>query len=339
MLYVPCRWFASLKKRRKEWWPRHLKMIMFWSIVVQGLNQGGKYMKHACTTLLAVIFCLLGGESLAHPGSGIVADKDGNIYFVDTGSGVYKLAPDGTLTRLSGPAYHWMAIDIDGRLKNISLPYFNYGDATVVRVGADPALLLSSDFPVTVGTNGNLFYPWIRDGKLLQFFRLDPSGTTSTFASLPANTENTPLRWVNGAVAAADGSLFYTEDRSVRKINSKGEVTVFASNLSVSGCESIPGIGPEFGPYLRGIDVDAHGSVYVAAAGCGAVLKITADKKVTAVLRSSRPWSPTGVALSGNDLYVLEYLHTEGDDRCRWIPRIRKVTADGSVVTVATIKR
>lgn len=288
--------------------------------------------------ITVMIFCLSGNESLAHPGSGIVADKQGNIYFVDTGSGVYKLAKDGTLTRLSGPAYHWMTIDIGGRLKDVPLPYFNSGDATVTRVGTDPALLLSSDFPVTVGPDGSLYYPWSRGGQL-QLHRLDRSGATTLFASLPATAENKPVRWVNGAVASADGSIFYTEDKSVKKINSKGEITTFASNLSLSGCESIPGSEPELGLYLRGIDVDAHGSVYVAASGCGAVLKITTEKKITTVLQSSSPWSPTGVAVSGNDLYVLEYLHTEGDDRRQWVPRIRKISSDGKVTTVAEIKR
>jgi sugar lactone lactonase YvrE len=93
------------------------------------------------------------------------------------------------------------------------------------------------------------------------------------------------------------------------------------------------------GSYFRGLDVDAQGTVYVAATGCRAVLKITADKKVTTVLRTSGPWSPTGVAVFGSDLYVLEYFHTPGDNRREWLPRIRKVASDGSVVTVAAIDR
>lgn len=296
-------------------------------------------MKRATVVLLGIILSFLGSNALAHPGSGIVVDKQGNVYFVDTGSGVWKLTQEGTLMRLSGPAYHWMAIDLDGRLKNVRLPYFSSGGATVARVGANPNILLSSDFPIAVGREGALFYPWIRDGNRLQVFRLDTSGTTTVFATLPPTTENKPPRWVNGAVVGPDGSFYYTEDGAVRKISLRGEITTFASNLPVSGCDSVPGIGPEFGPYLRGIDVDSQGSVYVAATGCGTVLKITTDKKVTTVLRCSRPWSPTGVAVSGEHLYVLEYLHTVGDDRREWVPRVRKVTSDGRIITVAAIDR
>ena len=296
-------------------------------------------MKRAIIALLAIILLLVSNEVLAHPGSGIVVDREGNVYFVDTGSGVWKIDRNGKLTRLSGPAYHWMAIDVDGRLTNATLPYFSSGDATVSRVGVDPTLLLASDFPITVGRDGSLYYPWLPAGKQLQVFRLAPSGTTTVFKTLPANTESGPLRWINGTAVGPDGSFYYTENRAVRRITLQGELTTVAVNVTLSGCDSVPGVETNLGPYLRGLDVDAQGTVYVAATGCGAVLKITADKKVTTVLRTSRPWAPTGVAVSGNDLYVLEYLHTVGDNRREWLPRVRKLTSDGHVVTVATIDR
>jgi sugar lactone lactonase YvrE len=296
-------------------------------------------MKRTIITLLAIGLFFGANEVLAHPGSGIVVDREGNIYFVDTGSDVWKIDRNGKLTRLSGPAYHWMAIDIDGRLTNVTLPYFSSGDATVTRVGANPTLLLASDFPITVGRDGNLYYPWLAAGEPLQIFRLAPSGTTTVLKTLPANTESGPLRWLNGIAAAPDGSVYYTENRAVRRITPQGELTTVAENVTLSGCDSVPRIEADLGPYFRGIDVDAQGTVYVAATGCGAVLKITADKKVTTVLRASRPWSPTGVAVSGDDLYVLEYLHTASDNRREWLPRIRKLTSDGRVVTVAIIDR
>ena len=247
--------------------------------------------------------------------------------------------PGRELTSLSGPAYHWMAIDIDNRLTNVTLPYFASDDATVTRVGTNPTLLLSSDFPLTVGRDGSLYYPWRRDGDQVQVFRLTPSRVTTVLTTLPANTEGRPLRWLNGVAMGPDGSLYYTETRAVRRISPQGELATVAANVGLSGCDSVPGVEANLGPYLRGLDVDAMGTVYVAASGCRAVLKITADKKVTTVLRASSPWSPTGVTVSGDDLYVLEYLHTPGDNRREWLPRVRKLTPDGQVVTVATIDR
>jgi hypothetical protein len=57
------------------------------------------------------------------------------------------------------------------------------------------------------------------------------------------------------------------------------------------------------------------------------------------VLTAEAPWSPTGVAVSGGGIYVLEYLHIPADDRKAWIPRVRKVGTDGTVRTLATVRR
>jgi len=303
------------------------------------IHQEGTIVKQKIVALLGILLFLIANEALSHPGSGIVVDRQGNVYFVDTGSGVWKIDRKGKLTRLSGPAYHWMAMDIDGRLTNVTLPYFSSGGATVTRVGGDPTLLLSSDFPVTVGSDGSLYYPWLSGGKQLQIFRLSPAGTTTILKTLPANTESGPLQWLNGMALGPDGSLYYTENKAIRRITPKGEIKTFIDNVSLTGCDSVPEVGSELGPYFRGLDVDAQGTVYVAATSCRAVPKITPNKTVTTVLRTLGPWSPTGVAVFGNDVYVLEYFHTPGDNRREWVPRITKVDSDGRATVIASIER
>jgi len=278
-------------------------------------------------------------EAFAHPGSGIAVDRHGNVYFIDTGAGVWKIDRAGKLTLLGGPAYHWMAIDIDDRLAKTTLPYYASEDASIARVGSNPTILVSSDLPITVGSDGSLYYPMVQSDQV-KIFRLAPSGGTTVVKTLPSvRSKNGELRWRNGISTSADGSIYYSEDRAVRKISPKGELTTISSNLSPPGCEPAPGIESELGPYCRGLDVDSSGTVYVAAPGCRAVLKISTDLKVTTVLRAESPWSPTAVAVSGKDLYVLEYFHTANENRREWRPRVRKLSADGSVVTVATINR
>jgi hypothetical protein len=46
------------------------------------------------------------------------------------------------------------------------------------------------------------------------------------------------------------------------------------------------------------------------------------------------PYSPTAVAVAKGEVYVLEYLHTASDVRKEWLPRVRKITRDGKVVTL-----
>ena len=81
------------------------------------------------------------------------------------------------------------------------------------------------------------------------------------------------------------------------------------------------------------------GTVYVAASGCSAVLKIAPDGSVSVVLRASDAWTPTGVAISGDDLYVLEYRYIESERREDWLPRVRKVSRDGKVSIIAAVER
>jgi DNA-binding beta-propeller fold protein YncE len=90
-------------------------------------------------------------------------------------------------------------------------------------------------------------------------------------------------------------------------------------------------------PYLRGLAVDAQGVIYVADTGDARVLKITPQGKVTTLLQTESPWSPTGIALFGGDVYVLEFLHTARDVRRDWLPRVRKIASDGRSVIIATV--
>jgi sugar lactone lactonase YvrE len=87
------------------------------------------------------------------------------------------------------------------------------------------------------------------------------------------------------------------------------------------------------------LSVDASGVIHVAASGCGSVLRIAPDGRITKLVQLESPWSPTAVAGFGTDVYVLEYLHTAAEDRRAWVPRVRKVSADGKAVVIAKVER
>ena len=111
----------------------------------------------------------------------------------------------------------------------------------------------------------------------------------------------------------------------------------FREGIRAPDCaDPLPG-APQL-PYLRGLAVAPDGTVYAAANGCRTVLRIRAQGSIETVLRAEPPWSPTGVAVSGRDIYVLEYLHT-GEDRKVWAPRVKKVAPEGVISTLATIQR
>jgi hypothetical protein len=282
---------------------------------------------------------LFSGVVSAHPGSGIVVDHEGQVYFLDTGAGVWKLDAEGRLTLIHTVAYHWMALDEKGHFAPFALGDFDRGSfERMTPQGAVPALIISSDYPITVGEDGALYYvPYDADGPR-KLIRRTPAGERSVFATLPADTSPDPVRWVNGIASAPDGSIYLTDNDAVWRVDRTGTISSFRSAIEAAGCSDPLADTPKL-PYLRGLAVHADGTVYAAANGCRAVIAIQKSGKVRSVLRSEAPWSPTGVALSGNDIYVLEYLHTSGDDRKAWIPRVRKVHSDGRVTALTAVKR
>jgi DNA-binding beta-propeller fold protein YncE len=90
--------------------------------------------------------------------------------------------------------------------------------------------------------------------------------------------------------------------------------------------------------------VDDAGSLYVANYGSRSVFKLTPQGTTEVVMHSSRPWAPTGVAVSGNDLYVLErfgrpYGVMSGLAGMRSAKfRVSKIASDGKPTLLATIR-
>ena len=284
-------------------------------------------------TILLTATLLVAVSSFAHPGAAIAVGANGRVYFVDTGAGVFAIDANGRLAREPGPAFHWFAFDPQRRFQKTPFP--SLPGAEFRSAGA---VVLSSDFPVAIGRDGKFYYP--DPGERIRITAVDPSGARSVRATLPPiRQRGEPVTWLNGLTAGRDWSLYYTEQSAIRKIDPRGRISTIVENVQVANCTAVPAIGPEMRPYLRGLAIAADGSIYVAASGCAAVLRVDAKGRVSTVLRSTPPWAPTDVAISGRDVYVLEYLHTLGDDRSQWLPRVRKISSSGSVTTLPASTR
>jgi sugar lactone lactonase YvrE len=280
---------------------------------------------------------LLPAPVLGHPGTGIVVDRLGQIYFVDMVSGIWKIDARGALSHIPGPGFHWMTLDADDRFRSASLPSGSGGE--VLRIGTNPTVILASSYPVAMGHDGNLYFPSHDSGEPVRLLKMLPSGKTSAFATLPATVAGTPIRDLNGLVVGPDGSLYYTESNAIRRVSRSGQVSTLAQNVSPTNCGSVPGLGPADRPLLRGLDIDSSGMAYVAATGCGSVLRVTPDGRVSVLFQVEGPWSPTGIAVHGHDVYVLEFLGVASDNRREMVPRIRKISPDGSTRIIATVSR
>jgi sugar lactone lactonase YvrE len=292
------------------------------------------------TLLITAVLGLTGIVStFAHPGSGIAVDSQGQIYFVDTGQGVWRMSSKGELALIHKVPYHWMALDEKGHYADAqTLGSFDGGAfERATPAGSLPALVISSDYPIVVGQEGGLYYVPFDAAGQRQLIRRMPDGSRSVFALLPADNSSKPMQWVNGIAAGPDGSLYVTDHDVVRRIDPRGAVfTVRSINLKECG-DPLPG-APKL-PYLRGLAVARDGTIYAAANGCRAVIAVAPKGAVRTVLKAERPWSPTGVAVFGSAIYVLEYLHTLGEDRREWVPRVRRIGRDGTITTLTTIQR
>jgi DNA-binding beta-propeller fold protein YncE len=278
--------------------------------------------------LCFVLSCLIPALATAHPGSGIVVDRLGQTYFVDMVSGIWKLDARGSLTHLRGQAFHWMTLDATDRFASTHLPSGSDGDFE--RIGKSPTLILTSDFPIVIGRDGNLYFPSHNAGTPLQIQKMTPAGQLSILAVLPFSKARPPVRDLNGLAAGPDGSLYYTEDNAIRRISKEGRVDTVAENFR---CTS------NAVPLLRGLDISASGSIYVAATGCRSVLKVTPAGVVTTFFAIPDSWSPTGIAVSGNNVYALEFQHADSDDRREMLPRVRRIGPDGRSAVIANDTR
>ena len=286
---------------------------------------------------ISLILCFLfTTNASAHPGSGIVLDKEGNIYFTDTGKGIWKIDKQGKLTYIPASKFHWMAIDEVGYFSESQKSFGEYFER-VTPENTKPALIMCSDFPLVVNKDGNIYYAHTRQGSA-KITRRTTGGKETELIS------DKVFEFISGIAAGPDSSLYITEAsnagaNTIRKITMNGKISIIATFVGKEANDLPHDTTPS---YCRGLAVDSTGVVYVAATGSRCILKITPQGIITTILQTPGPWTPTGVAISHGEIYVLEWHDVAPsleEVRSAWIPRVRKISRDGTVTTLATISR
>jgi sugar lactone lactonase YvrE len=264
----------------------------------------------------------------AHPATGIVVDRSGNVYFSDLET-IWKLDSKGRKTvfvaGVNGRHVHELAIDQEGNIYGGDVSYnpsTQGWPSAIWKMTPDGKLtylLERTEHPprgmsIWRDSAGNMYLIdqnnhtktqtlLLRrsvDGKVITFAgsaygHKDGRGTEANFGS------------VGGMSFGPDGSLYLTDNSSVRRVSMAGEVTTVARDLNFKTGEDRPTLfGGAYGS-LAGLSVDTNGNVYVADSGNRRLLKITPGGKVEIVYRAEPPFFPTGVfATAAGDIYVLE---------------------------------
>jgi sugar lactone lactonase YvrE len=293
-------------------------------------------MKRYLRLVIAFSLMLVSTIAFSHPGSGIVVDENGQVYFTDTGKGVWKVETNGKLTYLPSSRFHWLTIDASGSFAKSPKSFGEYFER-VIPEGGKPNLIQCSDFPLVIGKDGNIYYANTRPGAS-KIVRRMPDGRETVLVSARI------FQFVSEIALGPDGSLYITEAsnsnaNTIRRITMNGGVSVIATYVGKKS-RDLP--LETTASYCRGLAVDAAGTIYVAATGSRSVLKITPQGKITTILQTASPWTPTGVAFFKGEVYVLEWHDVPEDkleERTAWIPRIRKIGRDGKPTTLAIISR
>ena len=284
-------------------------------------------------------------SAVAHPGSGIIADKQGNIFVSVTGewaAGLWHIDPSGKTKRISTTGAHWIALDTQNKFARSDLDSWFRQRITpnLVRTltGETNAAVLQTDgSPMVMNRDGSLYYI-----KGLELARLSPDGKVKMVFTQQAFKETVDrLGGIKGLARDESGMIYATCLSAVLKIKPEGSFTTTLHPVTVKDCDSdlpLNYASAEFAPHLTGLSVGPKGVIYAAATGCRRLVRISPQGQVNVVLKSEAPWSPTGVALHGEDIYVLENTNANTDTH-EWQHRVRKLARDGKITTVLTIPR
>jgi sugar lactone lactonase YvrE len=292
-------------------------------------------------TFLTSLFTI---AAFAHPASGIVVDAQGCVYFIYSSHGVMMIGPSGNLVNIhEDRGGHWLALDSQGDFSNVTPKQFE----RITPDGAVPGLIYASGgAPIVVGADGELYYG--SNGSKEDSFppgamtvvRLSARGRQSLFSPSLKHTLAEMKDGITGIASGPDGSIYVATWNGVVRLKADGSIGRIVHPVVVRECDSDPADhnpANAASPLLRGLGVDSRGNVYVAATSCHQVVKITPDGQVISLLKAERPWSPTGVAVSGDDIYILEYTNANGPATEGWRPRVRKLAKDSTVTTLVTV--
>lgn len=303
-------------------------------------RKGQTSVKHQVPLVLLAVARLSFGTftASAHPSSGIVVDQQGNVFFSDLDRGVLKIDVNGKVTTaFSKEGGHWLALDSNGSFSNVDFersPHWPRWFKRRTPAGVRPALISDGGSPLVVAPDGNLYYACNDDRMIpggLLIARLTPRGKETLLSPAFRHTSD-ELGGIKGLAVGPDGSLYASYPSAVVKFALDGKVTTLLNPVVVPDCDKDPSSSGD-APSLRGLAVDAHGTVFVAATGCRCVIKITRDGHVETAIKAHAPWSPTGVALRSKDIFILEY-NVINDAAHKYVPRVRRLEPDGSVTTL-----
>lgn len=290
----------------------------------------------ALAGLLAALLLAVGSGAAAHLPRGIAVAPDGRVYFSAL-QRIWSIPPGGraaVIRASAGAETHDVFLDEGGHL---------WGEDSV----HDPSTRRNRSGLWMIAPDGRTSYTYgptarptfgagvFRDrfgcsfsagetvGRALMLHRLCPGGQPELLSGRGASGRIAPRRSlanVGGAAFGPDGSFYFRHHGIVQRLRAGDRLVTAATG---------------FAPESFGIAVDGRGALYVAEHRNGRIVRVQPDGRRSVPIRSELPWAPTGIAVQGGALYVLE-----ASDRARGQPtrlRVRRIGPDRSVTLLGTV--
>ena len=278
--------------------------------------------------LVALTILLGTGRVEAHPGVGIVMDRQGNVFYTDLAQ-VWRIMPDGTRSiAVKNVHTHELCLDADGNLFGEHLWYegekVDRWGHRVWRLGRDGNLVdiiparegFRKNYSFVRDAAGNMY--WSEGDGPVEIRRKAPGGAITTVGKCAS------CRGGGWMTATSQGVVLFLDRGDLRRMAPDGALSTVAEHLE-SRTLTQPQVGDRH--LLMGVWTDPAGNAYVAVYGDRQVKRIDPSGRIQVVATSSIPWSPTGGLVAANgDLWLLEYSVTNA-------ARVRRVGKDGSEKT------
>lgn len=261
---------------------------------------------YSMNSAFILLFVVLSPLLRAHPGTGIVTDSKGNLYYTDL-LHVWKIAGNGNKTiAVHNVHTHELFIDKNDDLFGEHLWYNGERADTwghfvwclrsngILDTIIKPTAGFLENYSFVRDSQGNMY--WTQRSKISRIKKISPGGTISTIAE--GKFKN--IRWMH---STPDGILYFIDLTDLYKIEG-GKISLVTKNLHERTSAF------EYGSLqhnVYGIWLDRQQNVYVAILGGQVVKKVNRTGDISNVYYSDGSWKPcSGVFDIQGNMWIME---------------------------------